>query len=83
MGEEDMFNESHPFYTGTLKCTSQIGKVYKISREHFSSIKTQPGSYLVLVNQILKKNKRKHIDFIDEKNTKAALRSRRPSRQDK
>lgn len=50
MGEEDMFNDNHPYYTGTLKCTSQIGKVYKISREHFSSIKTQPGSYLVLVN---------------------------------
>lgn len=39
MGEEDMFNELNLRYSGTLKCTSQIGKVYKVSKEHFGTIR--------------------------------------------
>ena len=64
MGEEDLFNETNQKYSGTLKCQSQRGKVFKISREHLMCIKQQPESYLMLINQIIKKDKRKHGEFV-------------------
>ena len=60
-----MFNEMSGKYSSTLKCTSQRGKVFKVSREHFNTLRNQPKSYIMLVNQILKKDKRRHGDFID------------------
>ena len=60
-----MFNEMSGKYSSTLKCTSQRGKVFKVSREQFNTLRNQPKSYIMLVNQILKKDKRRHADFIE------------------
>ena len=50
MGEEDLLNENEGKYSGTLKCTSQVGKVYKIMKEHFLLIRSQPEGYVILIN---------------------------------
>ena len=62
LGEEDVFSRSH--FSCTLKCYSQKGTLYELSKEYFQLLKSSEQSWKAIVDKIMHKESRQQATHI-------------------
>ena len=62
LGEEDVFSRTH--FSCTLKCYSQKGTLYELSKEYFQLLKSSEQSWQAIMDKIIQKESRQQATHI-------------------